>query len=78
MISPWTDGSPGRAATGPLGRRGSGQPHRQYQPLDLADFKDFGRRLGSDALQLNWYPGPVTVTAVYVPVFTPARLPPAG
>lgn len=50
-------------------------PTDNINPLDLADFKDFGRRLGSDALQLNWYPGPVTVTAVYVPVFTPARLP---
>ncbi len=50
-------------------------PTDNINPLDLADFKDFGRRLGSEALQLNWYPGPVTVTAVYVPVFTPARLP---
>lgn len=50
-------------------------PTDNINPLDLSDFKDFGRRLGSDALQLTWYPGPVTVTAVYVPVFTPARLP---
>ena len=50
-------------------------PTDNINPLDLADFKDFGRRLGSDALQFSWYPGPVTVSAVYVPVFTPARLP---
>lgn len=50
-------------------------PTDNINPLDLAKIKDFGRRLGSDALQFSWYPGPVTVTAVYVPVFTPARLP---
>ncbi len=50
-------------------------PTDNINPQDLADFKDFGRRLGSDALQFTWYPGLVTVTAVVVPVFTPARLP---
>ena len=50
-------------------------PTDNINPQDLVDFKDFGRRLGSDALQFIWYPGSLTVTAVFIPVFTPARLP---
>ncbi|NLY88652.1 MAG: hypothetical protein GX085_03410, partial [Firmicutes bacterium] len=50
-------------------------PTDNINPQDLADFKDFGRRLGSDAFQFTWYPGSLTVSAVLVPVFTPARLP---
>lgn len=50
-------------------------PTDNINPQDLKDIKDFGRRLGSDALQFSWYPGSLTVTAVCVPVFTPARLP---
>ncbi len=50
-------------------------PTDNLNPQDLLDIKDFGRRLGSDAVQLAWYPGDITLTAVYIPVFTPARLP---
>lgn len=50
-------------------------PADNLNPQDLAEIGDFGRRLGSDALRLDWYPGALTVTLVLVPVFTPARLP---
>src|SRR5690554_360560 len=50
-------------------------PTDNLDPKDLSNIKDFGRRLGSDAVQLTWYPGNITLTAVYIPVFTPARLP---
>lgn len=50
-------------------------PNDNLNPQDLAEISDFGRRLGTDGFQLVWYPGDLTVTAVLVPVFIPARLP---
>ena len=44
-------------------------------PDDLEDRWDFGRHLCSDALKLTWYGSTVTVQGVYIPYFTPARLP---
>lgn len=44
-------------------------------PDDLEDRWDFGRHLSSDALKLTYYGDPLTVTAVYIPIFRPARLP---
>jgi hypothetical protein len=41
---------------------------------DLEDPWDFGRHLPSDGLKLTFYFDPVTVQAVYVPIFRPARL----
>jgi len=43
-------------------------------PDDLEDPWDFGRHLPSDALKLSFYWDPITVQAVYIPIFKPARL----
>lgn len=44
-------------------------------PLDLEDPWDFGRRLAGEALRVKAYLPGLTVEAVYIPFFRPARLP---
>ena len=44
-------------------------------PKDLEEIWDFGRHLGSDGLKASYYLGDYTLTAVYIPLFTPAVLP---
>jgi len=43
-------------------------------PYDLEDPWDFGRHLASDALKLTCYWDALTLQAVYIPVFRPARI----
>jgi hypothetical protein len=50
-------------------------PTDNVNPYDLTDIWDFGRHLGSDAVQLSVYAGGLTFTGLVVPVFTPAVLP---
>ena len=50
-------------------------------PKDLREFllPDFDEiRLGITALKLNYYSGNSTLEAVWVPVFTPTRMPESG
>ena len=42
-------------------------------PDDFEDILDFGRKLPTMSLRLDYYPGDYTVTGVFIPVFTPAR-----
>lgn len=51
-------------------------PTDNLNPDDLEDPLDFGRKLGTNALQATCYIGEYTLTGVYIPVFTPAVLPP--
>ena len=44
-------------------------------PDDLEDRWDFGRHLASDALKLTYYLDILTIEAVYIPIFRPARFP---
>jgi hypothetical protein len=53
-------------------------PTDNINPYDLQDVWDFGRHRGSDGVQANVYLGPVTVTALAVPTFSPAVLPEGG
>ena len=47
-------------------------------PDDFEDILDFSQKLPTMSLRLDYYPGDFTVTAVMIPVFTPARsLPPS-
>ncbi len=47
-------------------------------PDDFEDILDFSRKLPTMSMRLDYYPGDFIVTAVIVPVFTPARsLPPS-
>ncbi len=50
-------------------------PTSNLNPEDLRDVFDFGRYLGSNALKATTYLGEVTITGVFIPVFTPAALP---
>lgn len=50
-------------------------PTDNLNPDDLEDVMDFGRHLGSDGLKASYYLCHSTLTAVYIPVFTPAVLP---
>jgi hypothetical protein len=47
-------------------------PTDNLNPPDLEDIWDFGRHLGSDGLKASYYPGDLTFTGVYIPIFTPA------
>ena len=42
--------------------------------LDLSDIFDFGEKIGVASLQSDLYLGPVTFTAICVPLFTPSLL----
>jgi len=42
-------------------------------PDDFEDILDFGRKIPTMSLRLDYYPGDFTITGVMVPVFTPAR-----
>lgn len=50
-------------------------PTANVSPSDLSDIFDFGNKIGINALQMNLYLNPFTVTAIYTPVFTPSLLP---
>ncbi len=50
-------------------------PTDNVNPYDLEDVWDFGRRLGSDGVQLSVYAGDLRFTGIVIPVFTPAVLP---
>ncbi len=50
-------------------------PTDNINPDDLEDIMDFGRKLGTNAVKMTYYLGEFNVTAVYVPIFTPAVLP---
>lgn len=50
-------------------------PTDNLNPDDLEDIFDFGRHLGSNALRANYYLGNITLSGVFIPVFTPATLP---
>ncbi len=50
-------------------------PTDNLNPDDLEDIWDFGRHLGSDGLKASCYLGDLTLTIVYIPIFTPAVLP---
>jgi len=43
-------------------------------PDDFEDILDFGRKIPTMSLRLDYYPGDYTVTGVFIPVFTPARM----
>ena len=50
-------------------------PTSNISPDDLEDMFNFGEQLGTNALKASYYLGEVTLTGVFVPVFTPATLP---
>jgi len=51
-------------------------PTDNLNPLDLEDILDFGRRRGSDAINLNYYMNnDFSLQGVYVPFFQPANMP---
>ncbi|MBU1339808.1 MAG: hypothetical protein KKD56_12180 [Acidobacteria bacterium] len=52
-------------------------PTDNLNPKDLQDIFDFGRHLGSNAIKVSYYHESYTLTGVYIPVFTPAVLPPS-
>ena len=53
-------------------------PTDNVNPYDLEDVWDFGRHRGSDGVQANIYLGPLTITALAMPTFSPATLPVGG
>jgi len=52
-------------------------PTDNLNPDDMWDPLLFGKKIPTSALQLNYYLGPVTITGVLLPLFTPALLPEA-
>lgn len=51
-------------------------PTDMFNPYDLEDVLDFGRKNGSDALNLTWYLGTSwSMQGVYLPWFRPSNLP---
>jgi len=50
-------------------------PTDNLNPDDLEDIFDFGRHLGSNAVKATYYLGDVTLSGIYIPVFTPATMP---
>ncbi len=51
-------------------------PTSNTSPDDLEDIYNFGQRLGTNAVNANYYwSGNFTLTAIFVPIFTPATLP---
>ena len=51
-------------------------PTDNLNPKDLEDPLNFGKKLPTNALKLSYYLGDYTLTGVFIPVFTPAVLPP--
>ncbi len=51
-------------------------PTDNLNPDDMEDIWDFGRHLGTSSMLATYYLGDVTLTAVFIPAFTPAVLPP--
>jgi hypothetical protein len=51
-------------------------PTSNLNPLDMEDVLDFGRRRGSDAININYYfNSDFSLQGVYIPLFQPANLP---
>ena len=51
-------------------------PTDNLNPLDLEDILDFGRRRGSDAINLNYYiNNDFSLQGVFIPFFQPANMP---
>ncbi len=51
-------------------------PTDNLNPLDLEDILDFGRRRGSDAINLNYYiNNDFSMQGVFIPFFQPANMP---
>ncbi|NOZ04269.1 MAG: hypothetical protein GXO92_06645 [FCB group bacterium] len=51
-------------------------PTSNISPDDLEDIYNFGQRLGTNAISANYYWNDnLTLTGVFVPIFTPATLP---
>ncbi len=50
-------------------------PTDNLNPYDLSDIWDFGNHLGSDALDLRYYIKDFKIEGVFLPYFTPARMP---
>lgn len=51
-------------------------PTDNLNPLDLEDVLDFGRRRGSDAINLNYYiKNDFSLQGVFIPFFLPANMP---
>ncbi|MDN5291470.1 MAG: hypothetical protein PWQ06_1709 [Anaerophaga sp.] len=51
-------------------------PTDNLNPLDLEDILDFGRRRGSDAINLNYYiNNDFSLQGVFIPIFQPANMP---
>jgi len=51
-------------------------PTDNLNPLDLEDILDFGRRRGSDAINLHYYiSNDFSLQGVYIPIFRPANMP---
>ena len=50
-------------------------PTNNISPDDLEDIFNFGEQLGTNAIKADYYLDDVTLTGVYVPIFTPATLP---
>lgn len=57
------------------GRGDKINPTDNVNPDDLEDLWDYGRHLGSDSLVVSYSLGEATLSAVWVPFFTPAVLP---
>ena len=74
FIFPWLDLRIGRQRIA-WGTADRVNPTDNLNPDDLEDIWDFGRHLGSDALKATAYFGPVTLTGVFIPSFTPASPP---
>ncbi|MFA5859765.1 MAG: DUF1302 family protein [Elusimicrobiota bacterium] len=53
-------------------------PTDSINPKDLEDLWDFGRKIGSDAITLNYYLYDFKLTGVYATNFVPAVLPASG
>lgn len=60
------------------GRADKLNPTDNVNPYDLEDLWDFGRHLGSDALNLTYFGSGWSLSAVLMPTFTPAVLPVSG
>jgi hypothetical protein len=51
-------------------------PTDNLNPLDLEDILDFGRRRGSDAINLNYYlNNDFSLQGIFIPFFQPANMP---
>ncbi len=50
-------------------------PTDNLNPYDLSDIWDFGRHLGSDAIDMRYYVGDLKIEGVFMPYFKPYRLP---